>query len=799
MPDLGFAVPWLLLALPLVLLLPRGRGWGWRAASVALLLVALAQPTVGRPDRDVAILVDVSDSVGGEALAALERLDLSALRRPPRLFLLAGDTAAVASTDEEPPPGLEPGATDLARALQVARADGARRVLLLSDGRATRGDALAALPGVPVDTLFVPGRPNARLVGLLAPEQASPGETVEVVAVVESDRGATLTLRPEVGGEGLEPISLEIPAGRTTVPFDFAVEGRETLPVRARLEVSFSQPLLDDVQETEIVVSERQPVLVLGDPAAAELLRAQGFEVVEGGPESVRDPLPFGAIVLRGGAGRFTPGQLELLRSYVENGGGLMMTGGPESFGLGAWYRTPVEEALPVTTDLRTELDLPLVALVIVLDRSQSMSTGNPTKISLAKEGAIGVVDLAYQDDLLGLIAFSDADAAEWVFRLRPATERGKREMLDRILGISTGGGTVLAPAYEMALAELAATDAALKHVIVLTDGKLYDGQGPFGGRAVDFAALAARGRQSRITTSTIAIGERADFDRLRQIALAGGGRYYEALDASTLPRIFTSEALTATRSLLREEPGAPTLRSHPLVPDGVGEPPPLDAYVASSLKEDAEAILEGLEGEPVLAVARRGLGRSAALTTDLNGWAGELGAWPGLPALLGTVARWLQARPETYSASVEREGTELRLAVDAVRDGAYLNDRRLEARYDGRRVPLEQVAPGRYEARLPAGEGGTVVVAEGGEVVARARVSAPSPEFDAPGGEELLREIAARSGGEVITGGRYAPPAATAALPAWPVPALLALALFGLELLLRRFGREPDERAPAA
>ena len=46
-------------------------------------------------------------------------------------------------------------------------------------------------------------------------------------------------------------------------------------------------------------------------------------------------------------------------------------------------------------------------------------------KIDLAREGAISVVELAYQDDLLGLIAFSDASSAEWVFELRPATDRG--------------------------------------------------------------------------------------------------------------------------------------------------------------------------------------------------------------------------------------------------------------------------------------------------------------------------------------------------------------------------------------
>ena len=285
-------------------------------------------------------------------------------------------------------------------------------------------------------------------------------------------------------------------------------------------------------------------------------------------------PLAYDAVALRGGAGNYTSGQLELLKTYVQDGGGLLMTGGPESFGFGAWYRTPVEEVLPVNTDLRTEVELPLVALVIVMDRSQSMSTGRPSKIDLAKEGAIGVVDLAYQDDLLGLLVFSDANATEWAFDLRRATDRGKREMASAILGIQTQGGTVLEPAYKQAIDALANTQAAIKHIIILSDGKLYDG-GAFGApnQPVDFNATAAAAGALGITTSAIALGEGADFERLESIARSGGGRYYAALDVSTLPRIFTNEALTATRSLLREDGLAPTLRANPLVPAGLSAP----------------------------------------------------------------------------------------------------------------------------------------------------------------------------------------------------------------------------------
>src|SRR5690606_4457158 len=144
------------------------------------------------------------------------------------------------------------------------------------------------------------------------------------------------------------------------------------------------------------------------------------------------------------------------------------------------------------------------------------------------------------------------------------------------------------------ALAALEATDAAVKHIIVLSDGRLYDGQGPFGSNATagpDFAALANTGLDKGITTSTIAIGSEADFERLGDIAEAGGGRYYEALDVGTLPRIFTNEALTATRALLVDEPTVPVARPNPVV-TFPADLPAVDAYVATSLKSDAQELL---------------------------------------------------------------------------------------------------------------------------------------------------------------------------------------------------------------
>jgi hypothetical protein len=365
--------------------------------------------------------------------------------------------------------------------------------------------------------------------------------------------------------------------------------------------------------------------------------------------------------------------------------------------------------------------------------------------------------------------------------------------MLAAIRGLATGGGTLLGPALREALAALRDSEAAIKHAIVLSDGRLYDGSGPFAGPPVDLVAEAEAAQQDGISISTIAVGAEADFARLRALADAGGGRYYEALDVATLPRIFAGEALTATRSLVREDPGAPGARAHPLLA-GLEAPPAPDAYVATTLKADAEALWSYGAEETLLSVRRQGLGRTAAFTTDLSAWAGELGGWEPLPGLLADVVRWLAARPDRFAAALRdvgaASGAELR--VDAVEDGRFLDGLALSARTGGEEVPLRAIGPGRYGARLPPSAAGEpVVVTDGREVVARARFLAQDPEFAAADGHAALRALAATSGGRVLEAGAPwdpGPAPRPRSLAGWAAAAAAALLL--AELAARRLRR---------
>ena len=771
-------IAWLALAgLIVALIVSKGRllnsvTKALRVAGLLLLALAASNPNLTSTRPGTVLLEDVSDSASSasdlDKLAVKQRLPFAGLTGSSSMDRLA----------------LEPSDTNIAAALQIARAYDPARVLLVSDGNATIGDALEALPGVPVDVYRVNTRQNSRVADLIAPSNLAAGARVQAVAVLESTRATRARVTATLNGNALFTKPLELPAGRTSLPIEFTVPDT-ALRLEVTMRVDFEQPTLDDSKLLSLQVSQDREALVIGDPALSRLLRTQGFTVRDGTPADIREPLSYSAVFLRQSATAFSRGQLELLRRFVEDGGGVMMTGGPASYGLGGWARSPLEAVMPVQSDLRTRVDVPLVAMVAVVDRSLSMagSGGGPDqKLGLALEGVSNVIELAGERDFLGVVTFSDS--VKWVFKPTRATDSNKLQMLRALDGVQAEGGTILEPAFREAIQALRDSRASVKHIILLTDGQIADADG--NATPPDFAAIARDAKKSGITISSIGVGGDADFTRLKQIATAGGGRYYEALQVDTLPRIFTTEALTATRALVRKEGVTPQLVKHPLAGSVTGSPPRLSAYIATTLRSDAEAILIGADREPILAVSRRGVGRTAALTADL-GRSDAFTRWPDLPKLIGTVARWLEAQQTPFKLSVSPDGR--KAVVDAVSSNAYQNDLALEISAGGQRQTMLQTAPGRYEADLPETATGSVSLSKSGELIASVRLTRDARELETGGGAELLRRIAAQSGGRVLTTlTGYAGSSSVSSVGVAGWVALAGLLVLIAELVWRRF-----------
>ena len=192
--------------------------------------------------------------------------------------------------------------------------------------------------------------------------------------------------------------------------------------------------------------------------------------------------------------------------------------------------------------DLEDKTRFPSVGVVMAIDKSCSMGGGAGSKLGLAKEAAILSTDLLKERDLLGVIGFDSA--ASWIVPLRPLTNKSKTR--NTIASVRVGGGTDIYPALNKGIASLKQSDAALKHVILLSDGLT---------APASFKTLLEDAKKNKITVTSLTFGSDADRSTMQNFAKWGGGKYYLVTDPKTIPAIFTREIMLASRSFLVEEP----------------------------------------------------------------------------------------------------------------------------------------------------------------------------------------------------------------------------------------------------
>ncbi|MGP0066563.1 MAG: VWA domain-containing protein [Isosphaeraceae bacterium] len=821
-----------------------------RGALVILLILALGGLSLIRPTRELFVVfaVDRSESVGEQGTQAVDAfLSKAAAHAGTNRFAVlpfAGEPGSVRDGAEAvkglekpaasakpasaiapsgPPAepadarGLDRKGTDLASALEVAAAAippfYVPRIVLLSDGNATSGDALkavAAMQGkVEVLTAPLPGRtePEAQLSAVNAPAQVLQGEPFNVEVLVDSnhddDQGRIEVYRGDIKVAD-QPVKLK--AGENRVVLKQTIDLGGLTPITARLK-GYRDTLLDNNSDFALVSAAGKPrvLLVESDPDQAKhltwALEEQNMQVdvrpPRGAPENLAELQNYDLMVLSNvPATSLSLRQMEVARTYVRDlGGGLIMLGGDQSFGLGGYYKTTLEEILPVRSDFEKEKEKPSLAMMLVIDKSGSMGG---EKIEMAKEAARAAVELMGPSDKVGVLAFDGENF--WVSELHPCTDKGF--ILDRIAGLEAGGGTNMAPAMEEAHETLQSAVAKLKHVIILTDGISAPG---------DFEGIAQAMGADRITVSTVALGGDADQGLLEEIARVGNGRFYVADDAAQVPQIFAKETVTASKSAINEQPFSPTVVRPTQVLNEIrmDEAPFLLGYVVTRPKPTAEVILASESGDPLLAWWRYGLGMSVAFTSDAKSrWASEWLTWPQFGQFWAQVVRHALRRSETRGSlvQVERKGRKAVVSIDAIEQpsGRFLNRATTELtlvdpQLGTRKIPMAQVAPGRYQAEIDTTRQGSYQLmfsqTKDSQLVGRQTrglaVGYPDELRLRPTNTDLLRSIAS------TTGGKYEPkpesvfdvPERTAprAEPLWPYLATAAAFLFVLDVALRR------------
>jgi uncharacterized membrane protein len=860
-------------ALWLLLLLPVFAVVGWprlayrrrrdalslaiRLLLVTLLIIGLAGIQVQRTADKLAVvfLIDVSDSVSpAQQSAALEyvRIAADAMREEDQAAVVVfGADALVEIPITERLELVQMGSdpirleTDLAEAMRLGLAlfpaDTAKRMVIISDGKQTVGDAeevarLAAATNVQIDTVFLGDTlapdavagPEILVKDVAVPATVNEGESFDLTVTLATNRRDSLAeVQVLSGGSVIHREDVTLQPGNNTFVFpDIVVPVAGFVDFRVVVEPRSADVFYQNNQLSAFtqVTGPPRVLLVTSDEREIETLRAMledtGLRVDVQGP---RD-LPLGlaplssydSIVLANvSATDLTEDRMAYLQAYVRDlGGGLVAIGGPNSFGVGGYFETPLEETLPVEMRIRDQERIPQLTMLFVIDRSGSMEISGPSGVSnleLAKEAVVRSFDLLNENDRAGVLSFDIS--AYFVLDIQALGDEAHRaQMRDQVGTLRPGGGTNIRQGVLAADRVLRDDPSQLKHIILLTDG----GSDPSG----IIPAVDRMYQNYDITTSVIAVGQ--DYAQwLQDVAAAGRGQFHLAYDVSTIPAIFTAETLLATRSYIFEQDFAPTLNArHPIV-EGFDSMPVLKGYIATTEKATATVILRGPEDDPLLAAWQYGLGRAVAFTSDASArWAANWIGWDGYADFWSQAIRWtiIDDAATNVEARVTQRGEQAVVTVDA-RDttGDYLNGLQLDASVINAQLQtsslrLQQVAPGRYEGVFtPEDEGAYFVTVAGGTPDAADSLAAQpvvqsagwvlsySSEYDVnvsgteqQTGEMMLARIAQATGGASL---RDRPDDVflhdldqeQAAQPVWPYFVLAALLLLVVDVAVRR------------
>ncbi len=664
--------------------------------------------------------------------------------------------------------------TNIAQAIETAwgifPANANKRIILITDGVETQGDAIhTGLRGkgfgVQIDTvpIYPSDEPEVMLERIDAPAQVKQGAPFNVEVLIHSNHEDLAEIRLFKNKFEVAKQEVRLEEGENRVVFTETSTDSGTLTYDAICR-STKDTRYDNNRALGIVaVSGKPKVLLIDQNESQARYLTHALEDAKirvdvrnglGVPNELADLQNYELVIFSDvPANHLNKSQMDLIRTYVQElGGGFMMLGSENSFGLGGYYKTPIEAILPVRTDTEKKKETPSLAMVLVIDKSGSMGG---IKIELAKEASRAAVELLGRRDRIGVVAFDGSPF--WIAEMHNASD--KLYLSDQIGSITAGGGTNLYPALEQAYFALTETTAKLKHVIVLSDGQSQDG---------DWYGIASAMRADRITMSTVGIGSGADMNLLGKLANWGGGRDYFTQDPHNIPQIFAKETVTASKSAIIDEPFIPQQIKPTQVLRGIDMElaPFLLGYVATQPRPTAEIFLVSDRGDPLLASWQYGLGKSVAFTSDAKArWASDWLEWPGYGKFWTQLVRdtMRKATLSNFQAEIKKEKGVAHLAIDALGDtGEFLNELEsdislISPDLKKKELAVTQTAPGRYALDFPTQAVGpyflNIMQKQAGEIVntqvTGTVVSYPEEYLVHNADDSLLAQLSAVSGGK--------------------------------------------------
>jgi len=304
--------------------------------------------------------------------------------------------------------------------------------------------------------------------------------------------------------------------------------------------------------------------------------------------------------------------QQEMIRSNTEaQGCGLVMIGGPDSFGAGGWQGTPVEKALPVDCDIKSFKVQGKGGLAMIMHASE-MADGNRWQKEIAK---LAIRKLSIVDEV-GILQY-EWGVHKWHIPLQVIGTK-RNSMLNQVDRMTPGDMPDFDGPLKMAYDKLTEPERQLatKHVIVISDGDPSQSD----------RNLLNKMKRDKVTVTTVGVATHgASQDQaMKAISDATGGRFYKVSSPRALPAIYIKETRLVSQSFVYDKRFLPILKfkSGPTekMPDSLS---PLYGYVRTTPKQSPLVempILSPQAGEqefPILAYWPYGLGKAVAFTSD--------------------------------------------------------------------------------------------------------------------------------------------------------------------------------------
>lgn len=532
-------------------------------------------------------------------------------------------------------------ATDIENALTYTESefsDGViKRMILISDGKETDGDALSSVEalsanGITIDAISL-SDVNGDEIAVTALDYndhcfVNRNETVK--ATVRSKKAVEATAKITSGGlvkdsksvslnRGINVISFNVDTSKVgSVDYTFSIDAKTNDTYTENNSMSFTQDYTDELDVLLITKSKTDyAALKAMDAYSSDKVKITQYVDSYNVPYKIEDLIKYDEIILSD----FSLDDINHAKQFSSNLSAAVYTYGKsvltfqcKSGESSDAYVETYNDMLPIQFQSDTAK-----AVVFLIDCSGSM-TGE--MLSTAKRGTIACLDSLSETDYVSIISFESE-----VHILQPMTSmKNKSQIVKAINSVASGGSTAMYAGMQKAYAQFDNLNIGYKTVICLTDGLPSDSESKL-------KSLVYRMGSESIICSFINIANKSGENLLRTLAARGNGFYRYCTSAASLVNVMVTamtdnvsdtEIVTNTDILINKTDDS--------VLSDVGTLPQIGGYVFCHIKTAATTVMtvqyleEDEQGNknsaivPLYAYWNFGKGKVSSFTSSLSG-----------------------------------------------------------------------------------------------------------------------------------------------------------------------------------